>query len=174
MGVSGCGKSTVAAALARAHGIAFVDGDDLHPAANLTKMTRGEPLTDDDRAPWLYRIGRVLSGRDGTRKDGTALGCVVACSALRRRYRDGLRSIVGKDLRFVFLDGSRDVIAARLAARRNHFMPAILLDSQFKTLERPDGETDVITAPADWPVPRIVNTVLRALHTDAAAPNRNV
>jgi gluconokinase len=131
MGVAGSGKSTVGAALARALGAEFVEGDAYHPPENVERMARGIPLTDADRAGWL----RALAARLGeARRAGT--GLVVACSALRRAYRDVLRA-EAPDARFVFLHGPREVIAERLTSRRGHFMPPSLLDSQLATLEAP-------------------------------------
>jgi len=136
MGVSGCGKTTLGAALAARLGAGFVDADDLHPPANRAKMARGEALTDEDRAPWLDLVTGVLRDRAPV---------VVACSALRRAYRDRLRE-AGK-VRFLHLAAPREVIAARLAARQGHFMPASLLDSQYATLE-PPGPDEAVTLDA--------------------------
>ena len=138
MGVSGSGKSVVGAALAQRLRVVFVDADDLHPEANIAKMSAGHPLDDDDRRPWLDIVGEWLAAHDES-------GGVVACSALKRSYRDQLRRhapYVG----FVHLDGSREVIARRQASRPGHFMPASLLASQFATLERlaPDEAGEVI------------------------------
>ncbi|AZZ48574.1 gluconokinase [Rathayibacter rathayi] len=127
MGVSGSGKSTVASLLSARLGWEFLEGDDLHPQANVDKMHAGIPLTDEDRAPWLAEIARVLEQRIAA-----GASVVVTCSALRRRYRDVLRR---NDLVFAHLAGSRDRIAARLASRVGHFMPTTLLDSQFEALE---------------------------------------
>ena len=144
MGVSGSGKSTVGAALADALGVRFVDGDSLHPAANVAKMAAGIPLDDADRLPWLDAIGTVLAaGR-----------VVVACSALKRAYRDRLRA-AAPALELVFLDGSRELIASRLD-RPGHFMPASLLDSQFATLERPGLDEHPLTVDVATPVPELV------------------
>ena len=146
MGVSGCGKTTLGRALAAALEAGFTDADDLHPPANRAKMARGEPLTDTDRAPWLDLVAGVLRDRAPV---------VVACSALRRTYRDRLRAAgkdgTGKDgagaVRFLHLAAPREVVAARLAARQGHFMPASLLDSQYATLEPPDpGEALTLDA----------------------------
>jgi gluconokinase len=131
MGVSGCGKSTIASMLAhRLHWI-YEDGDWLHPQANIEKMHHGEPLTDEDRWPWLHAIADWI---DATRRAGNH--GVVACSALKRAYRDIL---VGdrRDVRIVYLKGDRELIARRIAARGDHFMPPALLDSQFKALKFP-------------------------------------
>lgn len=156
MGVSGSGKSTIASGLAERLGWTFEDGDRFHPPGNVAKMSAGHPLTDEDRRPWLQaiadEIGRVC-------RAGGHL--VVACSALKRAYRDVL---VGArtDVRFVFLDGSPALIADRLARRKGHFMPPGLLDSQFRTLEPPQADEQAITVPIDAPVETIVdNTIAR-------------
>jgi len=157
MGVSGSGKSTIAADLARALGWAFQEGDDLHPAANVEKMRGGTPLTDADRRPWLARVAEVI---DGWRKAGTH--GVIACSALKRAYRD---LIIGDrpDVRLVYLQGATPVIAARLRGRRGHYMPPALLASQFEALEPPGPEERPITVSIDQPPAEIVATILRAL-----------
>jgi len=129
MGVTGSGKSTIGALLAERLGVPFIDGDDLHPEANREKMRTGIPLDDDDRAPWLDRIGETIAE---ARRDGVDV--VVACSALKRRYRDALRRKAG-DLVIVHLQGERDVIASRLDARSHEFMPVTLLASQVDALE---------------------------------------
>ena len=143
MGVSGAGKTTVGRPLANFLGADFIDGDDLHSDAARAKMTAGHPLDDDDRWPWLDRIAVALKKGRGGR------GAVVACSALRRAYRDRLRAGVGPALRFVYLKASPDLMRARVAGRKGHYMPASLVDSQFAALEPPDGETDVVTMAAD-------------------------
>lgn len=132
MGVAGSGKTTIGAAFARALATPFLEGDELHPPANVQRMAQGIPLTDADRRPWLLAIAQHL--RDAQR---AGLGLVVTCSALKRSYRDLLRAAGGAALQFVHLTGDRDVIAERLAGRRGHFMPASLLDSQFAALEEP-------------------------------------
>lgn len=126
MGVSAAGKSTVAKGVAEVLGIPFVDADDLHPPANVAKMAGGEALTDDDRAPWLTLVGEALANAER--------GLVIACSALRRRYRDQIRD-AASDVFFIFLDADPALLRARAAARTNHFMPPALLDSQLATLE---------------------------------------
>lgn len=136
MGVAGSGKSTVGAALARALGVDFVEGDEYHPPENVKRMSRGIPLTDDDRAGWL----RALAVRIREAKDA-GIGLVMTCSALKRSYRDVLRA-QADELRFVFLRGPQALIADRLASRRGHFMPPSLLDSQFATLEEPSPGED--------------------------------
>jgi gluconokinase len=126
MGVSGSGKSTVGAALAQRLGVPFADADDLHPAANIAKMTAGVALDDDDRYPWLEAIGAWLASHPE--------GGVMSCSALKRKYRDQLRHHV-RHLEFLHLEGTHEVIARRQASRPGHFMPTSLLTSQFRTLE---------------------------------------
>jgi len=136
MGVAGSGKSTIGAALARALGVEFVEGDAYHPPDNVRRMAAGIPLTDADRAGWL----RALAARLHEAK-AAGTGLVMTCSALRRSYRDVLRA-GASDLRFIFLRGPRSLIAERLAGRRGHFMPASLLESQFAALEEPSAEED--------------------------------
>jgi gluconokinase len=134
MGVSGTGKSTVGVALAAALGIPFVEGDDLHPEANVAKMAAGIPLTDADRAPWLDLIAAEL-----------ARPVVVACSTLTRAYRDRLRQ-AAPDLALVYLHGTAELLAARVEGREGHFMPTALLESQLATLEVPAPDEEAIPA----------------------------
>ena len=129
MGVSGSGKSTVAAAIAARVGAVFLDADDFHPAANVAKMAAGMPLTDEDRRPWLVAVGAEVARRAPSGEE-----VVLACSALRRSYRDLLREGVA-DLFFAQLDGSPELLAARIGGRVDHFMPSSLLASQLATLE---------------------------------------
>jgi len=147
MGVSGSGKSTVGAALAQRLGVPFADADDLHPAANIAKMSRGEALDDDDRRPWLETIGRWLEAHPD--------GGVVSCSALKRAYRDQLRQHV-PGLELLHLQGGRDVITRRQASRPGHFMPATLLASQFATLEPLEPDEHGVVIDVDQSVDRIV------------------
>lgn len=157
MGVSGSGKSTIAAQLAERLRWTFEDGDRFHPASNVAKMKAGHPLTDQDRWPWLQAIAdeidRVCAAGDDV---------VIACSALKRSYRDVL---VHKrnDVRIVFLDGSQALIAERLARRKGHFMPPGLLDSQFKTLEPPQADEHPLNVSIDAPVETIVNDIVAQL-----------
>ncbi|MDQ2847270.1 MAG: gluconokinase [Actinomycetota bacterium] len=137
MGVSGSGKTTIANALIERLGWEFEEGDNLHPKANRDKMAAGIPLTDDDRWPWLQKISDWVRQ---TLSDGHS--GIITCSALRQAYRDKLR---GDGVLFVFLHGSRELIAGRLSHRQGHFMPASLLGSQFGTLEIPTDESDVLT-----------------------------
>ena len=158
MGVAGSGKTTFGKALAQALGLPFFDGDDFHSPKARAKMAAGHPLDDADRAPWLDRIGAALADA-GAHPDGA----VIACSALRRAYRDRLRVAAGAGLRFVFLDGDKALMRARVAGRRDHYMPASLVDSQFATLERPEGEGDVVTVAADGEVEELVAKMVREL-----------
>jgi gluconokinase len=154
MGVSGSGKSTIAARLAERLGWTFEDGDRFHPASNVAKMSAGQPLTDEDRLPWLTAIADEI---DRVCHDGGHV--VIACSALKRSYRDLL--VHGRnDVRIVFLDGSQALIADRLAGRKDHFMPPGLLDSQFKTLEPPQAGEHPITVSIDAPVEAIVQNIV--------------
>ena len=135
MGVCGSGKSVVGARLARALDIEFVEGDGLHPPENVKRMASGIPLTDDDRHSWLTAIAaRLREAR------GAGVGLVVSCSALKRSYRDLLRSLGEADVRFVYLAGSGALLAQRLAQRRGHFMPPSLLESQLSILEEPSPD----------------------------------
>jgi carbohydrate kinase (thermoresistant glucokinase family) len=137
MGVSGCGKSSVGEEIARLTSAQFVDGDDLHPEANKAKMGAGIPLDDNDRWPWLDRVGEVLAGPKGA---------IVACSALKRVYRDRIRAAAPGTV-FVHLDGSRELLWERISARQNHFMPASLLDSQLAILEPLGSDENGVTLP---------------------------
>lgn len=142
MGVSGCGKSTVARTLAAYFDVTFVEGDNLHAAAAVQKMARGEALNDDDRMPWLGRVGETLAQ--------PAAGAVASCSALRRRYRDALRGACPGAF-FLHLDVPAAALEERLQARRNHFMPPSLLRSQLVTLEPLDPDETGAVIPAGYP-----------------------
>jgi len=136
MGVSGCGKSTIGKALSEHWNAPFFDGDDFHPAANIAKMAGGNPLNDSDRAPWLAAINAFAKDQLKTN------GCIIACSALKKSYRDILSEGQADQTTFIHLQGSFDLIQARMAAR-DHFMPPALLQSQFDTLEPPDNAIDI-------------------------------
>jgi len=151
MGVSGCGKTTVGQMLAARMGATFVDGDDLHPQANVDKMAAGTPLTDEDRAPWLVKVGETLAGSSGL--------CLIGCSALKRAYRDTIRAAAGEQVMFLHLSGSRAVLEARMAARQRHFMPLSLLDSQIATLEPPGADEAYLSVDIDQPVDVIVGAL---------------
>jgi carbohydrate kinase (thermoresistant glucokinase family) len=158
MGVSSSGKSVVGEELSRRLRAPFLDGDQYHPPANKEKMRAGVPLTDDDRWPWLEALARAL--RDAAGRQGLAVG---ACSALKRTYRDFMIEKAGEPILFVLLDGPREIIAARIAARRHEFMPASLLDSQLATLERPGpGENAMIVSIVD-PVETIATKAAAAV-----------
>jgi len=152
MGVSGSGKSVIGRPFAKALGIDFVEGDDYHPPENIRRMSSGIPLTDDDRAGWL----RALADKIREAKDA-GTGLVVTCSALKRSYRDVLRAgAKPAPLRFIYLRGSRSVIAERIGARRGHFMPPALLDSQFDALEEPTPDEGVWVCDVAKPSQEIV------------------
>jgi gluconokinase len=141
MGVSGCGKTTAGEALARHFRVHYIEGDALHPAANVAKMASGTPLNDDDRWPWLEKIGQELKAHSG--------GAVATCSSLKKVYRERLRETAGERLRFVFLKCSKEVLEERMQARKGHFMPPSLLASQLAALEDPSGEAGVVTVSGD-------------------------
>ncbi|MEU1089226.1 gluconokinase [Streptomyces sp. NPDC005892] len=146
MGVAGTGKTTIGPLLATALGVPYAEGDDFHPEANIAKMSAGTPLDDADRWPWLDSIGQWAHGRAG-------LGGVVACSALKRAYRDRLRG-EAPDAVFLHLTGDRALIEGRMSARKGHFMPTALLDSQFATLQPLEAdeagvEVDVVGTPEE-------------------------
>lgn len=156
MGVSGCGKTTVGQALADALGATFYDGDDFHPPENIAKMSSGMPLNDSDRQPWLERLRDLISEHVAQGK-----GIVVACSALKASYRDVLRE--GNDsLRFVFLDGTFDMIWERMQAREGHYMKAEMLQSQFDALE-PPGHGEAIRVDVDQSLDLMMGVILAAL-----------
>ena len=157
MGVSGSGKSTIADHLAARLGWRYEDGDRFHPPSNVAKMSASQPLTDEDRWPWLQAIADEI---ERACKAGQRL--VIACSALKRSYRDIL--VHGRiDIRIVFLNGPQELIADRLAARKGHFMPPGLLASQFKTLEPPQPNEQPVTVSIDASVEAIVDEIIRQL-----------
>ena len=170
MGVSGSGKSTIADKLAERLNWTFEDGDRFHPASNVAKMSAGVPLTDEDRWPWLQAIADEI---DRVCKAGQQ--AVIACSALKRAYRDIL--VHGRnDVRIIYLKGNQELIASRLMMRKGHFMPPGLLASQFKTLEPPDQSEHPVTASIDAAVETIVDDIVRQLGLNPAdnrAPRRN-
>lgn len=158
MGVSSSGKSAVGAALARKLHAPFLDGDGYHPPANKEKMRAGIPLIDDDRWPWLDTLAKAL--HTAAESKGVAVG---ACSALKRIYRDFLTEKAGEPILFVHLDGSREVIAARIAARQHEFMPASLLDSQLATLERPGPDENAVIVSIEDPIDTIATKAAKAV-----------
>lgn len=158
MGVSGCGKSTVARALAGKLSVAFWDADDYHPPTNVEKMRRGEALTDDDREPWLETLNQLLRGSSESGESGG--GGVLACSALRRAYRHRLAADLDPPPRFVHLAADFETIHRRMK-QRDHFMPADLLQSQFETLEPPTAD-EALVLDAALPVDQLVAAVVSA------------
>src|SRR6202046_5868059 len=157
MGVAGSGKSTIAESLAGRLGWIYQDGDTFHPASNVAKMSAGHPLTDEDRWPWLQAIADEID-----RVCGLGQHAVIACSALKRAYRDVL--VHGRsDVRMVFLKGTQQLIANRLARRKGHFMPPGLLASQFKTLEPPGIDESPVTVSIEPSVDAIVDDIVRQL-----------
>jgi len=154
MGVSGCGKTTIAAILASRLGWPFEEGDALHPQANIEKMAAGHPLTDADRWPWLAKVADWIDERLDAGENG-----LITCSALKRSYRD-LINRRGSGLIFVFLAGSKETIAARLAARHGHFMRASLLESQFADLEEPAADEPAIRVDIGPPAAEIVEQIM--------------
>ncbi|ENC7788858.1 gluconokinase [Yersinia enterocolitica] len=158
MGVSGSGKTTVGEAVARRIHAKFIDGDDLHPRANIQKMGSGHPLNDEDRMPWLERLSDAAYSLHHKNESG-----IIVCSALKRRYRDRLRE-GNPEMVFLYLKGSFDVIMERLKARSGHFMPTDLLKSQFEALEEPGSEEpDVICVDIDADIDEVAQRCVLAL-----------
>jgi carbohydrate kinase (thermoresistant glucokinase family) len=157
MGVAGCGKSTTGAALAKALGWPFRDADSFHPPANIAKMSQGLPLDDDDRGPWLAAIAQWIDERCEAGEPG-----IVSCSALKRDYR---QRIIGarRSVRLVYLKGDMALIGRRLQARKHHFMPASLLESQFATLEEPRADERPVIVSVAMSPRRVVGTILERL-----------
>ena len=155
MGVAGSGKSSVGERLAARLALPFRDADEFHPPANIAKMSSGVPLQDSDRWPWLEAIGAAI--RD------TPSGLVVACSALKRVYRERIVAVAGRPVTFVYLTGSEETLASRIGGRRGHFMPPSLLASQLATLEPPAADEGAITVSVEPPIDTVVQTVLDRL-----------
>lgn len=158
MGVAGSGKSTAGATLAERLGAVFIEGDRLHSRANIDKMSAGIPLTDEDRWPWLDAVGREIA-----RLAAAGAPVVCACSALKRVYRDRLRESAGVPLTFVYLEGSRQLIAGRMGSRTGHFFAPSLLDSQFATLEPPGPDEGAVVADLRLPVAEMVERVVKEI-----------
>jgi gluconokinase len=157
MGVCGSGKTTVGEEIARRLGVAFRDADEFHPRANVEKMSAGMPLSDEDRVPWLDAIGTAIRDADSGRP------IVVSCSALKRAYRERIKTLAGRPVDFVFLDGPREVLRGRMNGRKGHFMPASLLESQLAALEPPAADERALTVSIELPVGEIVDKVLGEL-----------
>jgi gluconokinase len=164
MGVSGSGKSSLGRRLAARLGGSFLEGDDQHPAANVAKMASGTPLDDEDRWPWL---ARVAEGITRLRKKGLV---VASCSALKRSYRDRLRSLLDEPVCFLCLNPERSVLERRLRERPGHFMPPSLLDSQLKTLEPPEPDETALILTDDVPAAVLVETAVVRLGHVGTAP----
>lgn len=165
MGVSGCGKSTIGAQLGGRLGWLFRDADSFHPPENIAKMNRGAPLTDADRAPWLAAIAAWIDGRLAAGEPG-----IVSCSALKHAYRDAI--LGGRDgVRLVYLKGEKDLIAKRIAARLDHFMPPALLDSQFATLEEPGADERPLAVPISARPGEVVEFILAQLGLAPTSPS---
>lgn len=157
MGVSGSGKTTIGTELAKRLGWKYAEADDMHSPTNVAKMAAGEPLDDEDRRPWLAAIARWIDERREHGESG-----VVSCSALKRSYRDYLRAD-RPEVRVIYLDGSRELIAERLAGRHGHFMRAHMLDSQFKDLEAPVPDEGVVSVSIDRRPAEIVDAIVAAV-----------
>lgn len=154
MGVTACGKTSVGEMLAEKFGCRFIEGDKLHPVANVAKMSAGTALNDTDRWPWLETIGESLGGHDA---------CVASCSALKHSYRQAIEKAAQRPVFFIYLHGSRQVLERRIKARRGHFMPASLLDSQLNILEPPTQSERAIKLDIEQPVSQLVEQALKWL-----------
>jgi carbohydrate kinase (thermoresistant glucokinase family) len=161
MGVASCGKTTIGEALATKLGVPFIEGDRLHGEANVEKMAGGTPLTDEDRWPWLARVGEALQGPGGK---------IASCSALKHSYREAIIKAAKRPVMFVHLHGTQDVLERRIAARQGHFMPASLLTSQLATLEMPDENEVTVTINIDQPTEAIVSEALTFISGKVAKP----
>ncbi len=160
MGVAGCGKSSVGAALAPRLDAVYLDGDAYHAPESIEKMRRGEALTDADRWPWLERFAKVMAAQPGK--------VIGGCSALKRAYRERIRAAAGEPVLFVHLAGSRDLIAARMSKREGHYMPTSLLDSQFAALEPPGDDELALTVDIAAPAEDVADQICAALRSDSA------
>lgn len=151
MGVTSCGKTSVGEGLAKELNCSFIEGDRLHPASNIAKMSAGTPLTDADRWPWLEIIGKAMKA-----ECDKGHGVVASCSSLKKAYRQKLAEAAGRPITFIYLHGSRNLLAARMAERKGHFMPASLLDSQLATIEIPGPEENALHLDVVLPVDELV------------------
>jgi gluconokinase len=162
MGVSGCGKSSVGEALAAHFAVPYIEGDAMHPPANIAKMSAGTPLNDDDRRPWLDALAarlKVEAAQNG--------GAVASCSSLKQAYRDRLQAGAGPQTRFIFLDCSRKTLERNQSQRKGHFMPPSLLDSQLATLEPPHDEARAIVIDGNQPFDAVIQSILDKLKQGA-------
>lgn len=157
MGVASCGKTTIGEMLSQHFAVSFTEGDRLHSAANVAKMSAGIALTDEDRWPWLAQVGRALQGTSGH---------IVSCSALKQKYREAIAAAAQRPVKFVHLHGSREVLQQRIANRKGHFMPASLLDSQLATLEMPTPDEHAITIDINQSTDEILKAAIAFLHKD--------
>ena len=155
MGVAGCGKTSIGRNVAEHIGGTFMDGDDFHPRSNIEKMSNGQALEDADRWPWLEIIAKEMAARDGI--------VLAGCSALKRRYRDFITKKAGEPVTFIYLKGSKELVAGRMSSRQGHFMPTSLLDSQFDTLEEPDNSENAFAVSIDGPQSAIIETISTAI-----------
>ena len=162
MGVSGCGKTSVGQAIAALFGIPYIEGDVMHPPANIAKMSAGVPLNDDDRWPWLDALAARL--RAESESSG---GAVATCSALKSAYRDRIQAGSGQQTRFIFLDCSREALERNLAGRKGHFMPPSLLDSQLATLQAPYNEARAIIIDGNRPFEAVIRSIVEKLEQEA-------
>jgi gluconokinase len=151
MGVTSCGKTSVGEGLAKELNCSFIEGDRLHPVSNIAKMSAGTPLIDADRWPWLETIGKAMKA-ECDKGDGV----VASCSALKKAYRKKLAEAAGRPITFIYLHGSRDLLAARMAERKGHFMPISLLDSQLATIEVPGPEENALRLDVILPVDELI------------------
>lgn len=165
MGVSGCGKTTIARSLARSLRVKFLDADKYHTPANIAKMSSGTPLTDADREPWLDDVGARIG--EAARERGLV---VAGCSALKRTYRERLKRASDLDLLFILLEGSRELLERRVNKRTSHFMPPALLDSQLATLERPGGDERAFSVNISQSIKKMVAEILQSPELQSARP----
>lgn len=159
MGVCACGKSTIGEQLSKMAGYKFIDGDDLHPKANIIKMASGEALNDQDRAPWLERIRDAAFSLESKNETG-----IIVCSALKKSYREQIRE-GNQNVNFLFLDGSIELIMQRMRGRKGHFMQENMVNGQFATLERPDNEANVVVVDIDGNREQVLERAMQALKT---------
>lgn len=162
MGVSGCGKSSVGEALAAHFALPYIEGDAMHPPANIAMMSAGTPLNDDDRWPWLDALAARLKAEAA--QNG---GAIASCSSLKKIYRDRLQAGSGPQTRFIFLDCSRKTLERNQSARIGHFMPPSLLDSQLATLEPPYDEARAIVIDGDQPFDAVIKSIVAKLEQGA-------